>query len=97
MDDPNTYLYSYLKDNDYTHGSVSSYSRNNSTQMNPASADQDRYYSSAAAEKSERSNIWKPNSMYPARRGNAARWSLSELATNSSMRQLGILNAGSWD
>jgi hypothetical protein len=97
MDDPNTYLYSYLKDNDYTHGSVSSHSRNDSTQMNPASADQNHYYGSAAAEKSERSNIWKPNSMYPARRGNTARWSLSELAANSNMRQLGILNAGSWD
>jgi len=97
MDDPNTYLYSYLKDNDNMHGSASSHSRENPIQMNPTSADQDHDYSSAAAVKSERSNIWKPNSMFPARRSNTGRWSLSELTANSEMRKLGILNAGSRD
>ena len=97
MDDPNTYLYSYLKDNDNMHGSVSSHSRDNSTQMNPASADQDQDYSSAAAVESEHSNIWKPNSLFPARRSNTGRWSLSDLAANSEMRKRGRLNAESRD
>jgi hypothetical protein len=96
MDDPNTYLYSYLKDNDNMHGSISSYSWGNSTQMNNASADQGRYYSSTE-EKSERSNIWKPNSMFPDRRHNAAQRSVPELAAKYEMRKLSLLNAGSWD
>ena len=84
MDDPNTYLYSYLKDN----ASVTT------------SANQDGSDStggSRVAEKNDRSNIWKPNSMFPARRSNTGRWSLPELAANSDMRKLGRLNAGSRD
>jgi hypothetical protein len=84
MDDPNTYLYSYLKDN----ASVST------------SANQDGSDSTAgstAADKNDRSNIWKPNNMFPARRSNTGRWSLSDLASNSEMSKHGRLNAGSRD
>ena len=96
MDDPNTYLYSYLKDNGNMHGSIASHAWGNPTQMNHASADRDQYYNSTA-EKSERSNIWKPNSMFPDRRHNAAQRSAPELAATSEMRKLSLLNAGSWD
>jgi len=60
MNDPNTYLYSYLRDNDNkrTSGSVSTDPDNSDGSVN-----------SAVAVKSDRSNIWKPNNSYPDRRG----------------------------
>jgi hypothetical protein len=60
MNDPNTYLYSYLRDNDNNGASVSA---------SPNSDSSDGSVSSSLAVKSDSSNIWKPNSSYPDRRG----------------------------
>jgi hypothetical protein len=60
MNDPNTYLYSYLRDNDNKRTSAS------------AATDPDNGggpASSTLATKSDPSNIWKPNNSYPDRRG----------------------------
>jgi hypothetical protein len=84
MDDPNTYLYSYLKDN----ARVSTSANQNGSGSSAGST---------VAEKNDRSNIWKPNGMFPDRRHNAAQRSAPELAANSEMRKLSLLNAGSWD
>jgi hypothetical protein len=60
MNDPNTYLYSYLKDNDNRRTSASD-SADTDNSDGPAS--------STLAVKSDPSNIWKPNNSYPDRRG----------------------------
>jgi hypothetical protein len=60
MNDPNTYLYSYLKDNDNKRASASD-------SADPD--DSDGSVRSALADKGDPSNIWKPNNSYPDRRG----------------------------
>lgn len=60
MNDPNTYLYSYLKDNDNKRTSASA-------STDPENSDGP--VSSTQAVKSDPSNIWKPNNSYPDRRG----------------------------
>jgi hypothetical protein len=60
MNDPNTYLYSYLKDNDNKRTSAS-----DSTDTDNS----DGSVRSALADQSDSSNIWKPNNSYPDRRG----------------------------
>ena len=60
MNDPNTYLYSYLKDND---------NRRTSASDSTDTDNSDGSVRSALADKSDPSNIWKPNNSYPDRRG----------------------------
>jgi len=60
MNDPNTYLYSYLRDNDNKRTSAS-----DSTDTDNI----DGSVNSTLAAKSDPSNIWKPNNSYPDRRG----------------------------
>jgi hypothetical protein len=60
MNDPNTYLYSYLRDNDNKRTSASAATDPDNSDGPP---------SSTLAAKSDPSNIWKPNNSYPDRRG----------------------------
>ncbi len=68
MDDPSTYLYSYLKDNDEVHTSVTS-------SAHPDNSDSSG--SSTVAEKNDSPNIWKPNNLFPDRRLDTATWQSS--------------------
>jgi hypothetical protein len=102
MNDPNTYLYSYLRDNDNKRTS-------SSASTDPDNSDGSVTVSSTGAEKSDRSNIWKPNNSYPDSRGyidnsqsnhsaqNTER-SRSELTANSAMTRFAWPDGGSpWD
>ena len=100
MNDPNTYLYSYLRDNDNKRSS-------SSASKDPDNSDGS--VSSTVAEKSDPSNIWKPNNSYPDRRGyiensqsnNAAQNTgrvRSELTANSAMTKFTWPDGGGpWD
>lgn len=96
MSDPNTYLYSYLKDNDNMPGSASSRSGDSSAQVNPASAGQGDSDRSTGAAKRLGSNIWKPNHSFPDRRQIPAQ-AESALTANSELRQFAWPKTGSWD
>ena len=100
MNDPNTYLYSYLRNNDNKRTSASAPTdRDNSD--GPAG--------STLAAKSDPSNIWKPNNSYPDRRGyiedsqsnNPAQDTgrdRSELTANSAMTRFSWPEGGGpWD
>jgi hypothetical protein len=87
MNDPNTYLYSYLKDNDNKRTAADS-------STDPGNSDS-AVGSATTAVKSDRSNIWKPNNAYPDRRShtgnsqsdNSAQnrgWGRAELTANSA-------------
>jgi len=83
MDDPNTYLYSYLKDN----ASVST------------SANQDGSDSSGGptvADKTDRSNIWKPNNLFPDQRRNSDRVE-TELTANSEVSKYSWSDDRPWN
>ncbi len=72
--DPNTYLYSYLRDND------------NKRTSDSASTDPDRSestVSSATAIAGDRSNIWKPNDSYPDQRGYTGNYQSDNSAQNT--------------
>jgi hypothetical protein len=87
--DPNTYLYSYLRDND------------NKRNPGSASAGTDKREgssSSAVAIESDSSNIWKPNDLYPDRRSDAGNsqsnhsakntgWAQSEITADSGVKR----------
>lgn len=81
MNDPNTYLYSYLKDTDNIHNSVSSQGNSDN---------------STVAVKNESANIWKPNNSFPDRRRNTGLVE-SEFTANSEMRKFSWPETGSWD
>ena len=70
MNDPNTYLYSYLKDNDNTRTSSSSHSGESLDQAASTSTYTDNSHNSTnpgVAVKNESLNIWKPNNLFPIR------------------------------
>ena len=96
MDDPNTYLYSYLKDSGNMHSSIAAHSGENSNQMNSTTADQDNGDASVVAVKSSGSNIWKPNQLFPRQRQNMAR-AESALTANSEMGRFTWPDNGSWE
>jgi hypothetical protein len=100
MNDPNTYLYSYLRDNDNKGASVSA-------SANPDNSDESD--NSSLAVKSDPSNIWKPNNSYPDRRGfivnsqsdrsaqNTGR-TRSEITANSAVTRFAWPKSGApWD
>ena len=96
MNDPNTYLYSYLRDNDNRRKSGSS-----STEPDNS----DSSVSSTAAIESDRSNIWKPNDTYPDHRGYTGNpqskdstqntgWAQSEMTADSGMTRFAWPDGG---
>jgi hypothetical protein len=69
--DPNTYLYSYMKNNDYSQAPVIPYPRDNSNIWLPSGNHEDNEYPAAAptfTAKNDSSNIWKPGNTYADRR-----------------------------
>ncbi len=73
MNDPNTYLYSYLKDSDINRTSTSASEQDNDSES----------VNSSVAMKSDSSNIWKPNDSYPDRRGYIENSQSNDMAQNS--------------
>jgi hypothetical protein len=71
--DPNTYLYSYMKDNDASAAPVTSYPRDNSNIWIPSASYRDNAYRTAAptfTAKNDSTNIWKPGNTFADRRRN---------------------------
>ncbi len=65
--DPNTYLYSYMKDNDVSPAPVTSYPRDNSNIWVPSASYRDNAYRTPAptfTAKNDNSNIWKAGNTF---------------------------------
>jgi hypothetical protein len=72
--DPNTYLYSYMRDNDASPAAVTSYPRDNSNIWVPSASYRNNAYKTAAptltAKNNSTTNIWKPGNTFTDRRRN---------------------------
>jgi len=94
--DPNTYLYSYMKDNDYSQAPVIPYPRDNSNIWLPSGSYKDNEYPAAApafTAKNDSSNIWKPGNTYAdRRRSTEAR--PSYYSTENSQRNTAVPSTG---
>jgi hypothetical protein len=94
--DPNTYLYSYMKDNDQSAAPVIPYPRDNSNIWLPSDSYKDNEYPVAApafTAKNDSSNIWKPGNTHADRRRSTEERS-SYYSAGNSQRNTSVPSTG---